>query len=181
MRRISQTLLLTTAITIFAACNDNAKHAGEHEATVSTGKDAAAQEAAPVKLKDDKLNAVYQHYVHLTTALTNGDAAEAKLAASAIEVGAKEVNGGSRIASSASEIVSAKDIDAQRTIYSTLSNEMITLVKQSGLASGEVYIDHCPMAMNDKGADWISNTKEIRNPYFGDKMMNCGEIKETVK
>ena len=57
---------------------------------------------------------------------------------------------------------------------------MIELVKNSGLSTGEIYVDYCPMAMNDKGAYWLSNRKDIRNPYFGDKLMTCGEVKETL-
>ena len=134
-----------------------------------------------VSLKDEKLNAVYQHYIHLTTALTNSDAAEAKIAANAIEAGAKEIEGGSAIITTAAKITSAADIEAQRNAYSILSNNMIDLVKKSGLKSGELYVDYCPMALNDKGASWLSNNKEIRNPYFGEKMMTCGEVKETIK
>jgi len=37
------------------------------------------------------------------------------------------------------------------------------------------------MAMNDKGASWLSASKQIKNPYFGEKMMTCGEVKETIK
>lgn len=35
--------------------------------------------------------------------------------------------------------------------------------------------------MNDKGAYWINGDKSIRNPYFGEKMMTCGEVKETIQ
>ena len=43
-----------------------------------------------------------------------------------------------------------------------------------------VYYQFCPMAFNEKGAFWLSTTKEISNPYFGDQMLTCGEIKETL-
>ena len=136
---------------------------------------------ATVSVKDDKLNAIYQHYVHLTTALVNNDVAEAKIASNAIEAGAKEMTGGTSIATTAAKITNAADIEEQRTAFSTLSNDFIALVKKSGLSSGELYVDFCPMAMNDKGAYWVSAKKEIVNPYFGDKMLNCGEVKETIK
>ena len=74
----------------------------------------------------------------------------------------------------------ASDIEKQRAIYSDLSNDFIALVKKSGVSSGELYVDYCPMALDDKGAYWLSANKEIRNPYFGDKMLKCGEIKETL-
>ena len=50
-----------------------------------------------------------------------------------------------------------------------------------GLANKTAYYQFCPMANNDKGAYWFSETEEIRNPYFGDTMMGCGETKETIK
>jgi Cu(I)/Ag(I) efflux system membrane fusion protein len=37
----------------------------------------------------------------------------------------------------------------------------------------------CPMAFGNKGAYWLQTEKKIRNPYFGTKMLGCGEIKET--
>lgn len=131
-------------------------------------------------LKNDKLNAVYQHYIHLTTALTNGDVAGAKFAANAIEAGTKGVAGTSNIASTAAKITAVSDIEAQRAAYSGMSKDMIELIKKEGLSGGELYVAFCPMAFNDKGAAWISTSKEIRNPYFGEKMLTCGEVKETI-
>jgi len=45
----------------------------------------------------------------------------------------------------------------------------------------DAYYQFWPMAFNDKGAHWISQNKEIQNPYFGDKMMKCGFTKEELK
>ncbi|SHJ09903.1 membrane fusion protein, Cu(I)/Ag(I) efflux system [Rubritalea squalenifaciens DSM 18772] len=46
-----------------------------------------------------------------------------------------------------------------------------------------VYLVHCPMAMNDKGADWLQINQEVENPYFGSEMFSCGLVKAqlTVK
>jgi hypothetical protein len=168
-------------IFILAACGDG----NDNNMVVQDNSHAEQHDTMPmvagVKLKDDKLNAVYQHYVHLTSALVNADASEAKIASNAIETGAKEVNGGEMLRTSAAKITAAGDIEAQRSEFSNLSNAFIALVKKSGLNSGEVYVDFCPMAVHDKGAYWISADKAIRNPYFGDKMLTCGEIKETIK
>ena len=159
--------------------NANTKDTASQANHEEMGMDKTA--SSGVTVKDDKLNAVYQHYVHLTTALVNGDASEAKLASNAIEAGAKEVEGGAAMASIAAKITGATDIESQRVAFSTLSNDFIALVKKSGLKSGELYVDFCPMAMEDKGAYWLSASKEIKNPYFGEKMLTCGEIKETIK
>jgi hypothetical protein len=46
---------------------------------------------------------------------------------------------------------------------------------------GSVYVAYCPMANNNEGANWLSNDKEIKNPYFGDKMLRCGSVMETIQ
>ena len=187
MKKVINAVLPFVAAIVIAACgNQNSQskeesHEGHDHAAMEKEQATIQQPAGPVAIKDDKLNAVYQHYIHLTTALTNSDAAEAKIAANAIEAGARELEGGSSIASAAAKITAASNIDAQRTAYSRLSNDMIALVKKSGVSNGELYVEFCPMALNDKGANWISASKEIRNPYFGKKMLDCGEVKETIK
>ena len=58
---------------------------------------------------------------------------------------------------------------------------MTSLIKVSKLASGTLYIEYCPMANNNEGAFWLSNEKEIKNPYFGEMMLKCGSVKETLQ
>jgi hypothetical protein len=172
------------AALILSACGN--KTNPENEAEATAGHDHAAMEqtemastAIPV-LKNDMLNAVYQHYIHLTTALINNDVAEAKISANAIEAGSKFIAGASAIASAAEKIMAAPDIDAQRTSYSGMSKDMAELIKKEGLSAGALYVAFCPMAFNDKGAAWISISREIRNPYFGEKMLSCGEVQYTL-
>ena len=43
-----------------------------------------------------------------------------------------------------------------------------------------LYRQYCPMAFDNKGAHWLSETEAIRNPYFGEKMLSCGQTKETL-
>lgn len=185
MKQVIKLVMPLAVSILIASCGNNGTSENKQEKDTANheGHDMSEKSSSTGKLsvKDDKLNAVYQHYVHLTTALINGNAAEAKIASNAIEVGIKEVPGGESIAANAAKITTAGDIEAQRAAYSPLSNDFIALVKKSGVAGGELYVDYCPMALNDKGAYWLSANKEIRNPYFGDKMMNCGEVKETIK
>lgn len=174
------------AAALFSACGNSQQsaetdsHAGHNHAKGEGHEAAAGKVATSVKIKDDKLNAVYQHYIHLTTALVNGDAVEAQVASSAIELGAKGLAEAGELAATAAKIAATGNIDVQRKLFAELSNDFIAKVKESGLASGELYVEYCPMALNDKGASWLSNNKEIRNPYFGESMMNCGEVKETI-
>ena len=55
-----------------------------------------------------------------------------------------------------------------------------TLAKSFG-SNRTLYHDLCPMAFDDQGAYWLSESKEIRNPYFGDKMLKCGSTKVILK
>lgn len=187
MRTVTNFVITLAAITIFAACGNTQKqaetdpHAGHNHAPGEGHGSTTEKSASAVSLKDDKLNAVYQHYVHLTNALVKGDVAEAKVAANAIELGSKELTNGAALATLVAKIGSAADIDAQRVVFAALSTNFIERVKASGLNSGEVYVEYCPMALNDKGASWLSNQKEIKNPYFGESMLTCGEVKETIK
>lgn len=185
MKTLANFIITAATLTLLAACTNTQKPAGadphaghQHEAAEEHTEEA---KKAVVMLKDDQLNAVYQHYIHLSTALVNGDAAEAKIAASAIELGAKGLVNGRTLSAIAGKIVNAADLEQQRVLYADLSNDFITRVKSSGLKSGELYVEYCPMALNDKGAFWLSNQKAIRNPYFGESMLTCGEVKETIK
>ena len=73
-----------------------------------------------------------------------------------------------------------RDIENQRKLFITLSNEMIVLAKAFG-TNKTIYVEHCPMANDNQGADWLSLEKEIKNPYFGDKMLTCGSVEDTIK
>ena len=82
---------------------------------------------------------------------------------------------------SASKIAATSDLEGQRKEFSTLSNEMTSLVKNSKLSMGAIYVEYCPMANNNEGAHWLSNEQQIKNPYFGDAMLKCGSVKETIQ
>ena len=185
MKQVIKVVMPLAVTILIASCgnNGNNENKQEKDSTEHEGHDMSDKSSSTGKLsvKDDKLNAVYQHYVHLTTALVNDDAKEAKVASNAIEAGIKEIPGGESIAVNSAKITAAGDIEVQRAAYAPLSNDFIALVKKSGINGGELYVDFCPMALNDKGAYWLNASKEIRNPYMGQKMLTCGEVKETIK
>ena len=74
----------------------------------------------------------------------------------------------------------ASDIEHQREHFDMLSVDMYDMVKTFG-AGQTLYKDFCPMYNNKKGASWLSETKEIKNPYLGKKMPTCGVVKEEIK
>lgn len=75
----------------------------------------------------------------------------------------------------------AKNIEDFRDGFVLLSESFIALVKSFQLVDQTLYVQYCPMAKNDKGAYWLSLSPEIRNPYFGNKMLKCGEVKDILK
>ncbi len=84
------------------------------------------------------------------------------------------------IRASAQSIANAEDIEAARTTFEPLSKSVEQLVRQFGTAELSVYRMHCPMAFGNKGADWLQETNKLRNPYFGDAMLTCGDVEEQI-
>jgi Cu(I)/Ag(I) efflux system membrane fusion protein len=77
-------------------------------------------------------------------------------------------------------IIQMKGIEMKRSHFSIVSDKLTEAIKVFGVHKGEtanLYLEFCPMAFDNKGAYWISNSKEIKNPYFGNAMLGCGEVK----
>ena len=71
------------------------------------------------------------------------------------------------------------DLAVQRTQFRLLSEALIQIARPLGNASTPLYLQFCPMANDNKGAYWISRDSSIRNPYYGDAMLTCGEVRAT--
>ena len=68
-------------------------------------------------------------------------------------------------------------IDHQREHFASLSKNMYSLLSGLKLNSTTVYQQYCPM----KKAYWLSESEDIRNPYYGDEMLECGKVTATLK
>jgi Protein of unknown function (DUF3347) len=80
----------------------------------------------------------------------------------------------------ATTISTSKDVAAQRDAFSNLSTNMAVFIKVTK-AGGPVYLQHCPMYNDGKGADWLSKDKVVKNPYYGAMMLSCGKTTETIQ
>lgn len=78
-------------------------------------------------------------------------------------------------------IHATSDIEIQRSAFASFNLMFYRSIKTFGLLGITTYYQFCPMAENDKGAYWFSDSEEIKNPYFGDMMLSCGEVKEIIK
>ena len=73
------------------------------------------------------------------------------------------------------------DIEQLRKSFQTTSAIMVEMTESVQPLGLPVYVQHCPMADDNKGADWLSLEREIRNPYFGSSMLTCGEVTKEIK
>jgi Cu(I)/Ag(I) efflux system membrane fusion protein len=87
----------------------------------------------------------------------------------------------SKLDNSLQNIQHIPDIEALRKVFQKVSDVMIAMTNTFDPLQETIYVQHCPMADNNKGADWLSSEKEIRNPYFGSSMLTCGEVTKEIK
>lgn len=76
----------------------------------------------------------------------------------------------------ATRISESTDIAKQREQFANLSKNMVLLAKSAKLSNDAIYEAYCPM----KKANWLSKEKEIKNPYYGNAMLTCGQVVDTI-
>ncbi|WP_040574554.1 efflux RND transporter periplasmic adaptor subunit [Pontibacter sp. BAB1700] len=142
-----------------------------------------------------QLTQLIDQYYTLKNALVASDVPAARQAAGTFVVTLGQVNMGEldgkmhdqwmallpTLKSNAEAIQKSRDLEKQRAAFSPLSDHVIEAVKVFGIQHDVAYIQSCPMALGDKGAFWLSEIKDIRNPYFGEAMLTCGETEETYR
>ena len=78
------------------------------------------------------------------------------------------------------ELTASEALAARRRQFEFISALMIDLVRAFG-AEDTLYVQHCPMAFNNKGADWLAYEEQILNPYFGEEMLRCGVVQDSIQ
>ena len=189
MKTLQKTIgiLSITILFIFTSCMNNEKRNDASNANV-----ADESRLSVLNNIDETINAqtdsILLTYLFLKDALVNDDS---KIAAEAGGELVKQFKGFNvenyaqndqkelvniiRDATVNAQHISTNAIIIQREHFDMLSKNMIDLIALTG-TSKKLYQVHCPMYNNNKGAQWLSDTKEIQNPYFGSEMMNCGEV-----
>ncbi len=156
--------------------------------TISTPRVVDAKVAASIK-------GIVDHYLQLKNALTNDKTKDAAAAGKEI-VDVMGTMDKSLLTADQKKLYEDVEDDArehaehiganggniahQREHFDMLSKDVYDLVKAFG--GGQVlYKDFCPMYNGNKGAMWLSETKAIKNPYYGKKMLTCGSVQEDMK
>ncbi len=171
-------------------------HLGMENTNDSTSKDhSSMNKRLEVSKKfKEQLNTVFENYVLIDQALVNDDAEKAKKSANGLQkslekMDMKLLKGDAHnhwmtlekeLKASTNAMANTSDIKKQREHFIHLSAHLINALKTFGIDQ-KVYVDFCPMANNNVGAYWLSKEKEIRNPYFGKEMLDCGSIADEIE
>jgi hypothetical protein len=194
---------LAWAVTTLAACNNSGNKSAESQGngkdTAETRSQTDSTTAATPSVADTKakvsIKEIVNGYLQLKNEFTKDNATGAATAGSSLETAIKNFD---KTALTTTQKKAFEDIEDdarehaahigknggniahQREHFEMLSKDMYDLVKTFD-AEQALYKDFCPMYNNGKGASWISETKEIKNPYLGKAMPACGSIKEEIK
>ncbi|MEO5995786.1 MAG: DUF3347 domain-containing protein [Chitinophagaceae bacterium] len=188
-------IIMYAAAISFAACNnDNNSAKGSNAKT--TDSTAIQTPAAPInEAKANPLKETLSAYLQIKNGLANENGKDAASGGKALvdaigkvdktKFTADQNKTYSDVADDAKEMAehigeNADKLEHQREHFDMLSNDVYDMVKTFG-AGQPLYKDFCPMYNNKKGAFWLSETKEIKNPYLGKKMPACGSVKEELK
>lgn len=169
-------------------------HGGTEMVDASFTSVEALTETTPSAFKA-QLTKVYKDYLDMKNAFVETDAKKVAGEAKDVIAALKSVDMGllkgdahmkwmdqlEILNSTTNAISKSNDIEKQRQEFVQFNLAFYKSVKMFGLENVTAYYQFCPMANNDKGAYWLSDSEEILNPYFGDVMLNCGEVKETIK
>lgn len=181
------------------ACNNGNNSTAENKTTDSTQTSASGANQTTASNGDGNANGSVKEmvgqYLQVKNALASDNSKDAATAGEALAASASKMETASlsadqkKVWSDVSDDLkemsehigkSSGKIDHQREHFDMLSQDMYEVVKAFG-AGQTLYQDFCPMYNNNKGASWLSETKDIKNPYMGKKQMDCGSVKEEIK
>lgn len=202
MKNTIKILTALALIILFAQCGGGKQEdvSSDTEATEpAASTEAVAEYTGPQfevdKSFQDQVARTFASYIKVKDAFVASDAAKVKVEAGVMKEIIKAMdtkmltgpalndwtNYEGNLNMALAEIMGSDDIEVQRTAFSALSDNLYKSIKAYGLGTVTAYYDFCPMAFNDQGGYWLSDAKEIRNPYFGDKMLTCGRVVSELK
>ncbi len=179
-------------IGIFSLSSCSYKNSSSFEETATTYPQEIQDIPSPF---ESPIKGILQIYLQMKNAFVNGNTSEAastgKQMAQAFRKFDKSILNEdmkrvfikeSKVAIRNAGLIAANDsnIDNQRSYFNDLSTSMYNLVKVF-TADQPIFVDYCPLYNDPKGAIWLSEKTEIRNPYFGSAMIRCGSVKEKLQ
>lgn len=198
MKRFAVALAIT--VTCLLGSSEVSYAQDKHHEMKSMSKDDSSHTISTRRAVDAKVAAsmkgIVEHYLQLKNALANDKPKDAATAGkkivdamgtvdkSLLTVDQKKLY--EDVEDDAKEqaehiATNAGKIEHQREHFDMLSKDVYDLAKAFGSGQQVSYKIFCPMYNEKKGAFWLSETKEIRNPYYGKKMLTCGSVQEEIK
>jgi hypothetical protein len=142
-------------------------------ASVGIARNAPAEDMPALM---EPVKSVLDHYLMIQTNLVNDSIQSLAENAGAI---AKTVKGDEmkmlppEVGKQAETLAQAKDLKAAREAFKPLSVSLIKYLADNKAGKGTYHEAYCPMVK----ASWLQIGKDIRNPYEGKEMPDCGELK----
>ncbi len=182
------------------AMTGHSNHGGTGAPESATQSDHATHQGKPKEVAiSDKaktaLRPVYMAYMAMKDALSFDDLAAAQKASADVSKSLSAINMSlfpgeshdvwmkysSDMGNALQHIPHQKSLDEVRKSFQQVSDILIAMSQAFNPMDEPLYVDFCPMADNNKGASWLSLSEEIKNPYFGEAMLTCGEVKTVIK
>ena len=195
-----QLLICFTAVITFGACSSGTDKftptdKKEKDVSLATNTAKVTEPSEDNSNTAESMKEMVGQYLQIKNALVNDNGEEAATAGNAFvasmgkmektTMSPEKVKIWDDLSDDAKEMaghigMNGAKLDHQREHFDMLSKDMYDMVKTFG-TDQTLYVAHCPMFNKKKGADWLSETKEIKNPYYGKEMLTCGSIKEEIK
>mgnify|MGYP000008705584 FL=1 len=171
-------IVLSALVLTFLACGEQKSK----QETVTVNQEATEQTKAEypsaarkAEFENAEIAQIYDDYNLLKTALVNTNSQKAQAAAKTLEESMQVSELELGFTEAVQKISSEEDVNVQREYFEAVTAGVKAIVEEH-ITSGTLYYQYCPMAFEGKGAYWISNEKEVFNPYFGDVMLHCGTV-----
>lgn len=166
MKTVFSTLMIASFLMACGAPKSN-----EEANATEVSEETVTEEAAV-----EEPNALVDDYIALKDALVATNAADAQNAAKTLTTNEAATES---IKALALAIAETDDVEVQREKFFELTTAFVEHAKANDMGA-KLFVQYCPMAFNNTGASWVSLSSEIRNPYFGDRMLKCGRVDEEI-
>ena len=184
LRSLTMLSLIAGSLVLFSCKNEEKKNDAPepmqhemHQPDEQAKKETYKGEELQAEFKDEKTAKTSNLYIEIKDAFVNTDADSAGEKAAEL---AEVASDNEEIAAIATTIAETDDVNKQREAFSKLTVAMEPVLVDA-LESGAIFKQYCPMAFEGKGDYWYSNSKDIFNPYYGDKMLKCGRVEATIQ
>jgi hypothetical protein len=176
MKKVNSVVMIVVATILLAfatSCNGNKDKRQDSQTDVSE----AERNDDKSDQMQSEMSTVLSAYIDIKNSLVEDNAEGAQNAAKDI-MQAREMS--DEMKNHLSKIAESADLKEQRKYFSLLSTQLYELSKSGKITDKTLYWTHCPMAMDGDGANWLSMSEKIRNPYMGQRMPKCGSVQETI-